>query len=88
MATGKLYNSVSREFIAEVDYRLLSDKPDHWWGELVTRESRIFVDGDSYLIELDDGRKGRCFLRRKINKAVGGLFTRYHYQFDGNSELK
>lgn len=87
MAIGKLYDAGSGDFLAEVDYRLLSQAPNHWWGELTIDSERVFRDGDSYLIQLDDGRKGRCFLHRRVNKAVAGFLTRYHYRFTGSGKL-
>ncbi len=88
MATGHLYNAVDGNMITQVNYRLIVDNDERWWGELVLSDYKRLKDGDSYLILLEDGRKGRCFLRKKINRAVQGLSPLYCYIFTGNGELK
>ncbi len=88
MATGKLYGSHEGQFMAEVEYRFYDESPENWWGELTLTEYQRFNDGDGFEIELADGRRGRCFLRKKVNKAVRGLLPLYHYHFRGNGDLK
>lgn len=86
MATGKLYDYEGK-FLVEVDYRCF-DESQNWWGELTLEEFKRLKDGDGYFIVLEDGRKGRCFLRKKVNRAVYGLAPLYCYTFKGNGELK
>ena len=67
---GKLYSIYDGQAVATVDYRLyLELSPEGhlsgWSGELVLSDSRRIRDGDGYIIELDDERKGRCSLRKK-----------------------
>ena len=88
MDIGKLYKLVNAEFIVEVNYQLHDSSADSWWGELVPTEYRRLTDGDGYMIELQDGRKGRCSLRKKVNKAVIGVPPRYFYQFSGSGPFK
>ncbi len=88
MATGHLYNSGSGNLITEVSYRLITNNENGWWGELTLSHNLPLKDGDSYLILFEDGRKGRCFLRKKVNRAVQGLSPLYCYVFTGNGELK
>jgi hypothetical protein len=85
MATGKIYD-YDGQFLAEVDYRCF-DESQSWWGELTLTEFKRLRDGDSYIIVLEDGRKGKCFLRKKVNRAVYGLSPLYCYTFRGNGEL-
>ena len=87
MTIGKLI-AYDGEFAAEVNYRLFEGSEQGWWGELTLTEYRRLRDGDGYIIELDDGRKGRCFLRKKVNKAVHGLLPLYCYHFRGNGLLE
>ncbi|MDD5604309.1 MAG: hypothetical protein WC231_08015 [Dehalococcoidales bacterium] len=88
MPTGHLYNANDGNLIVDVNYRLIVDRKDHWWGELTLNDFKRIKDGDSYLILLEDGRKGRCFLRKKVNRAVQGLSPLYCYQFNGNGDLR
>jgi hypothetical protein len=84
---GKLYTARSGEFIVEVNYQLFGESEASWWGELVPTEYRRINDGEGFLLELDDGRRGRCSLRKRINRAVSGTPPLYHYQFIGRGRL-
>jgi len=88
VANGKLFRAYTGEMVMEVDYRLLDESPNNWWGELTLSDFRRIDDGDGYLIELADGRQGRCFLTRNVNKAVSGFLPLYCYRFRGSGELK
>jgi hypothetical protein len=88
MASGRLFHAYTGELVMGVDYRLFDETPNNWWGELTLADYKRISDGDGYLIELADGRKGRCFLIKKVNKAVSGLLPLYCYRFCGNGELK
>jgi len=88
VANGKLYRAYTGEMVMAVDYRLLDETPNNWWGELTLSDFRRIDDGDGYLLELADGRRGRCFLNRNVNKAVSGFLPLYCYRFRGSGELK
>ena len=88
MTNGKLYRAYTGELLMAVDYRLFDETPNCWWGELTLSEFRRLDDGDGYLIELADGRRGRCFLTRNVNKAVSGFLPLYCYRFRGSGELQ
>ena len=88
MTRGKLYTARSGEFIVEVNYQLFGESEASWWGELVPTEYRRINDGEGYLLEMDDGRRGRCSLRKRINRAVSGTPPLYHYQFIGRGHLE
>jgi len=83
VAIGKLYFFNSEEAIFKVDYRFYDESDLHWWGELVPTEYRRLNDGDGYVIELEDGRRGRCSLRKRVNRAVSGTPPLYYYYFRG-----
>jgi hypothetical protein len=87
MATGKLHSTYDEQFLAEVDYKLLDESPQYWWGELTLTEFQRLSDGDGYIIELADGRRGKCFLKKKVNRAVHGLLPLFCYHFRGEGSL-
>ena len=88
MATGKLYRSDSEEFVAYVDYQLQQDTPTSWWGEFVLVDYMRLGDGTGYFLELEDNRKGRCSVKKRVNRAVTGVPPRYIYRFAGTGPLK
>ena len=88
MGRGKLYSSNDEQFAVDVNYRLHSDSPANWWGELTLLEYKRISDGGGYIIELEDKRKGRCHLIQRVNRAVSGVPPHYTYRFTGISLLK
>jgi len=58
-----------------------------WWGELTLEDSIRIPDGDKYVIELEDKRKGKCSLRRRVNKAVIMVPPRFFFSLQGTSPL-
>jgi len=87
MAPGKIFNNVTSELLVGVDYRMFDTSENNWWGELTLTEYKRLADG-GYILELADGRKGRCVLNRKINKAISGLLPLHCFRFRGTGELK
>ena len=59
-----------------------------WWGELILIEYQRISDGTGYIIELEDGRQGKCSLKKRVNRAVSGVPPRYVYRFTGDGPLK
>jgi len=88
VANGKLFRAYTGEFLMTIDYRLFDETTNHWWGELTLSDFRRLDDGDGYLVELADGRRGRCCLTRNVNKAVSGFLPLYCYRFRGNGDLQ
>jgi len=88
MALGRLYSGDYSELVAGVDYRLFDETNNNWWGELTLTEYKRLADGNGYILELADGRKGRCSLTRKVNKAVSGLLPLHCFRFRGSGELQ
>ncbi|MEE9366542.1 MAG: hypothetical protein V3W44_07645 [Dehalococcoidales bacterium] len=88
MAIGKLYRVSDNEFITEVNYKFQDESETGWWGELTLTDYKRVNDSDVHIIELDDMRRGRCRLRKRVNRAVSGIPTRYVYQFTGMSALQ
>ncbi len=88
MAAGKLYSSYDKKFLVGVDYKPYDGSAENWWGELTLSEFYRLRDGDGYMIELEDGRRGRCFLKKKVNRAVHGLLPLFCYIYRGNGPLE
>ena len=87
MGEGKLYKS-DKEFIVNVDYQFHDESDVGWWGELVPTEyTGRLRDGEGFVLELEDGRRGYCSLRRRINRAVSGVPPIYHYTFRGRGPI-
>ena len=89
MGIGKLYMSSNEEFVGNIDYQLQDESPPNWWGELTLTEYKRISDSDAYIIELEDKRKGKCRLRKRVNRAVSGVVPpRYVYHFAGTTPLE
>ncbi|MFA5628848.1 MAG: hypothetical protein WC958_01080 [Dehalococcoidales bacterium] len=87
MSQGKLYGS-DGELVAEVDYKYFNGISQNWWGELTLTEYKKIKEGNGYVIELADGKRGRCSLRKKVNRAVYGLSPLFCYVFTGIGDLE
>ena len=88
MAIGKLYRVSDNAFITEVNYKFQDESETGWWGELTLTDYKRINDNDVHIIELDDMRRGRCRLKKRVNRAVSGIPTRYVYQFTSMGALK
>ena len=88
MAIGKLYTSNDEQLVANIEYQFQDESPTGWWGELTLTEYKRINDGGGFLIELEDNRKGRCYLKKRVNRAVTGVPPRYIYRFNGTSPLE
>jgi len=84
MPKGNLYRWDSDQPIGEVDCNFFNDSASSWRGELIFVEYRKITDGDGYILELENGRRGRCSLNKMINKAVSGFPTMFYYMFRGH----
>ena len=87
MDLGKLY-TFDGEFIAEVNYKFHDQSEMSWWGELRLTEYKRVSDGDGYVIELSDGRRGSCSLKKRVNRATTGVPPLYYYQFRGHGRFQ
>jgi hypothetical protein len=87
VATGKLLQSIDDKFIAMVNYQFQHEEENKWWGELTLVDYVRVKDGAGYIIELEDGRRGRCALKKRVNRAVTSLPPRYVYHFAGSGEF-
>ena len=87
MNLGKLYDYNGQK-LADVNYKYFNGISQNWWGELTLTEYQKIKEGDSYVIEMEDGKKGRCSLKKKVNRAVHGLTPLFCYVFNGNGKLE
>jgi len=87
VATGRLYQSSDEKLIAVVNYQLQHESETRWWGELILVDYVRIKDGSGYLLELEDGRRSKCSLKKRVNRAVTSLPPRYVYHFSGNSKF-
>ena len=87
MGTGKLYG-FDGQYIAEVDYKLYNAAAANWWGEIILAEFGRIEDGDGYLLEVEDGRRGTCSIQKLVNRAVTTVPPRFYYRVNGHSPLK
>ena len=89
MGTGKLYRFSDDQFVANVDYQLFNhEAATNWWGELSLIDSVRLSEGDNYVIELEDKRKSRCHLKKRVNRAVSGIPPHYIYHVTGSSPFE
>ena len=88
MSIGRLYQSSDDQLVAEVNYQFQHESPYRWWGELTLVDYVRIKDGSGYLLELEDGRKSKVALKKRINRAVTSLPPRYVYHFSGSSKFE
>ena len=87
MSLGKLYR-YDGELVAEVNYKYFNGISQNWWGELTLTEYKKISEGNGYVIELADGKRGRCSLKKKVNRAVQGLSPLFCYVYNGSGKLE
>jgi len=83
MGIGKIYKLNDDHFVASINYKLHDETPTNWWGELTFTDHLNVEDSEGYMIELDDSRRGRCHLKKRVNRAVTGIPPRYVYHVTG-----
>ncbi len=87
MATGRLYQSREENLIGVVNYQFQHESEHRWWGELTIVDYVRINDGSGYLMELEDGSRGKCNLKKRVNRAVTSLPPRYVYHFSGSGKF-
>ncbi len=88
MGIGKLYRYSDGQFLSNVNYQFQHESPGRWWGELTLVDYMRLTDGASYILELEDKRKSKCALNKRVNRAVTSLPPRYIYRFSGTLAFK
>lgn len=90
-AKGKIYRQGSEHLVGTIDYKLHEESEEdtgRWWGEFTFTESVKVLESDRYLLELADGRRGWCYIKKLVNKVVRGIPPRYVYHFSGFTKLE
>lgn len=87
---GKIYDC-HENFLDNVTYEIHLQTPTEstgaeWWGE-ITPDNGIMPVG-KYIIELDDGRRGRCLTSMKTNSSFGLVVDTYHLEGTGPLQRK
>ena len=88
MSLGKLYRVSDNQLVTKIKYQFHDESPTNWWGELTLNDYLRINENDGYIIESEDMRRGKCHLRKRVNRAVSGVPPRYVYQFTGSSALE
>ena len=88
MGIGKLHSIGDEQFVIGIDYDFHDKAAKGWWGEFVLTQYKRVSDGEEYVIELEDGRKGRCSIKKRVNRAVTGVPPLYRYYFRGSGPFK
>ena len=84
MRIGKLYKGISgKQFVAKVKYWFQNETPTKWWGELVPMEYVRIIDSGDYEIELQDKRRRRCYLQKRVIWDPTRIWRCYVYHFVG-----
>jgi len=80
VSVGKLYRLGDNQFIGSVNYRLFHHpEAINQCGELTPINYILLGEGDLFVIELEDKRKSKCHLRKRVNRAVSWFPPRYTY---------
>ncbi len=87
VGVGKLYAPGGDQTGVSIKYRFYVASAAGWRGELVLREYRRFIDGDGYIIELEDGRRGKCYIRKMVNRVIAAVPPTFSYYFRGSERL-
>ena len=89
MGVGKLFRQSDNQFVAKVDYQVFTNPAAaNWWGELTLIDNVRLSEGDRFIIELKNKRKIKCRLKKRVNRAVSGIPTRYIYRVKGISAIE
>ena len=89
MGLGKLYKLDTSQFVADIEYQLFHvSAATNWWGELTLIDYARIDEGDRFIIELEDKRKSKCHLKKRVNRAVSGIPPRYVYHVTGFSLIE
>jgi hypothetical protein len=85
---GKLHFPKDEEKPVGIKYRFYVETPSGWRGEFTLREHRRFAEGEGYTIELDDGRRGRCYIKKMVNRVMPTVPPVYSFYFRGIGRLE
>jgi hypothetical protein len=84
---GKLHFPRGEQEPVIVKYRFYIESLTGWRGEFTLQEFRRFAEGEGYIIELEDGRRGNCFIKKMVNRVMPAVPPMYSYYFRGVGRL-
>ena len=88
MSIGRLYRLSDNKLVVKVKYQLHDESETNWWGELTLIDYMRINENEGYTLKLEDKRKGKCRLKKRVNRAVSGVPARYIYHFTSTGPLK
>ena len=89
MSIGKLYRLNDGQFLANIKYQVFHHPAaTNWWGELTLIDYVPLDEGGRFIIEFEDKRKSKCYLKKIVNRAVSGIPPRYVYHVTGFSPIE
>ncbi len=87
VCVGKLHFAGGKQEAVFIKYRFYVESPAGWRGEFTPQDHRRFIDGEGYIIELEDGRKGECYIRKMVNRVMPTVPPVYSYYFRGSGRF-
>jgi hypothetical protein len=84
---GKIHFAGNKQEAVEVKYRFYAETSVGWRGEFTPKEHRNFIEGEGYIIELEDGRRGECYIRKIVNRVIPTVPPVYSYYFRGSGRF-
>jgi hypothetical protein len=84
---GKIHFAGNKQEAVEVKYRFYAETSVGWRGEFTPKEHRNFIEGEGYIIELEDGRRGECYIRKMVNRVIPTVPPVYSYYFRGSGRF-
>jgi len=89
VSIGKLYRLNDGQFLANIKYQVFHHPAaTNWWGELTLIDYVPLDEGGRFIIEFEDKRKSKCYLKKIVNRAVSGIPPRYVYHITGFSPIE
>ena len=88
---GSLYEEFDERLILGISYQIHEEfalELARWWGEFTFIDNIRMGESAQCIIQLEDGRIGRCRIKKMINRVIRGIPPRFIYHFSGNSPLK
>ena len=88
---GKLYSTDIEQSVCVISYQIheeFASEVGRWWGEFTLTGRASIRDDAQHVIQLEDGRKGRCHAKKLVNRVARCVPPRYIYHFIGTSPLE
>ena len=88
---GKLYSADSEQSVFVISYQIheeFASEVSRWWGEFTLTGRASIRDNAQHVILLEDGRKGRCHVKKMVNRVARSVPPRFVYHFTGITLLE